>query len=146
MVHLRIQMSTTTSDNEINTVNICVKKKIVFKYRDTFFKVKDNVVDSEGNDNDKDERVDAFGNPIRKGKRKHKVSFSDEVSKGKLVDVIELCKSYKSNNNKNNKCCGDNNNNNNNNNTSSKRNVSLQRNERKDNQKENVKCESCVLY
>ena len=136
-------MSTTTSDNEINTVNICVKRKSVFKYRDTFFKVKDNVVDNEG-DNDKDERVDAFGNPIRKGKRKHKVSFSDEVSKGKLVDVIELCKTYKSN--KNNKCCDDNNNNNNHNNTSSKRNVSIQRNERKDNQKENVKCESCVLY
>ena len=142
MVYSRIQMSTTTSDNEINTVNICVKRKSVFKYRDTFFKVKDNVVDNEG-DNDKDERVDAFGNPIRKGKRKHKVSFSDEVSKGKLVDVIELCKTYKSN--KNNKCCDDNNNNNHNN-TSSKRNVSIQRNERKDNQKENVKCESCVLY
>ena len=138
MVHLRIQMSTTTSDNEINTVNICVKRKSVFKYRDTFFKVKDNVVDSDG-DNDKDERVDAFGNPIRKGKRKHKVSFSDEVSKGKLVDVIELCKTYKSNKN-----YGENNNNNIN--TSSKRNVSVQRNERKDNQKENVKCESCVLY
>jgi hypothetical protein len=131
-------MSTTTSDNEINTVNICVKRKSVFKYRDTFFKVKDNVVDNEG-DNDKDERVDAFGNPIRKGKRKHKVSFSDEVSKGKLVDVIELCKTYKSNKN-----YGENNNNNIN--TSSKRNVSVQRNERKDNQKENVKCESCVLY
>ena len=135
-------MSTTTSDNEINTVNICVKRKSVFKYRDTFFKVKDNVGNSKG-DNNKDERVDAFGNPIRKGKRKHKVSFSDEVSKGKLVDVIELCKTYKSN--KNNKCCDDNNNNNHNN-TSSKRNVSIQRNERKDNQKENVKCESCVLY
>ena len=131
-------MSTTTSDNEINTVNICVKRKSVFKYRDTFFKVKDNVVDNDG-DNDKDERVDAFGNPIRKGKRKHKVSFSDEVSKGKLVDVIELCKTYKSNKN-----YGENNNNNIN--TSSKRNVSVQRNERKDNQKENVKCESCVLY
>ena len=138
MVHLRIQMSTTTSDNEINTVNICVKRKSVFKYRDTFFKVKDNVVDNDG-DIDKDERVDAFGNPIRKGKRKHKVSFSDEVSKGKLVDVIELCKTYKSNKN-----YGENNNNNIN--TSSKRNVSVQRNERKDNQKENVKCESCVLY
>ena len=132
-------MSTSTSDNDINTVNICVKKKNGFKYRDTFFKVKDNVVDNEdGNNNDKDERVDAFGNPIRKGKRKHKVSFSDEVSKGKLVDVIELCKTYKTSNK--NKYCD------NNNNTSSKRNVSLQRNERKDNQKENVKCESCVLY
>jgi hypothetical protein len=123
-------------------VNICVKRKSVFKYRDTFFKVKDNVGNSKGdnnNDNDKDERVDAFGNPIRKGKRKHKVSFSDEVSKGKLVDVIELCKTYKSNKN-----YGENNNNNIN--TSSKRNVSIQRNERKDNQKENVKCESCVLY
>ena len=138
MVHLRIQMSTTTSDNEINTVNICVKRKSVFKYRDTFFKVKDNVVDNEGdNNNDKDERVDAFGNPIKKGKRKHKVSFSDEVRKGKLVDVIELCKTYKSNNNK---CCGDNNN------TNSKRYGAVQRYERKDSQKENVKCESCVLY
>ena len=131
-------MSTSTSDNEINTVNICVKRKSVFKYRDTFFKVKDNVVDNDG-DIDKDERVDAFGNPIRKGKRKHKVSFSDEVSKGKLVDVIELCKTYKSNNNK---CCGDNNNNN----TNSKRYRAVQRYERKDSQKENVKCESCVLY
>ena len=140
--NLRIQMSTSTSDNEINIVNICVKKKSEFKYRDTFFKVKDNVGDSEGNDNDKEERVDAFGNPIRKGKRKHKVSFSDEVSKGKLVDVIELCKSYKiSNKNKNNKCCGDNNNN-----ISGKRYGGVQRNERKDCQKENVKCESCVLY
>ena len=131
-------MSTSTSDNEINTVNICVKRKSVFKYRDTFFKVKDNVGNSKGdnnNDNDKDERVDAFGNPIRKGKRKHKVSFSDEVSKGKLVDVIELCKTYKSNH----KCCGDNNNN-------SKRYGAIQRYERKDSQKENVKCESCVLY
>ena len=134
-------MSTSTSDNEINTVNICVKRKSVFKYRDTFFKVKDNVGNSKGdnnNDNDKDERVDAFGNPIRKGKRKHKVSFSDEVSKGKLVEVIELCKTYKSNH----KCCGDNNNNN----TSSKRYGTVQRYERKDSQKENVKCESCVLY
>ena len=138
MVHLRIQMSTTTSDNEINTVNICVKRKSVFKYRDTFFKVKDNVVDSEGdNNNDKEERVDAFGNPIKKGKCKHKVSFSDEVRKGKLVDVIELCKTYKSNNNK---CCGDNNN------TNYKRYRAVQRYERKDSQKENVKCESCVLY
>ena len=133
-------MSTSTSDNEINTVNICVKRKSVFKYRDTFFKVKDNVVDNEGdNNNDKDERVDAFGNPIKKGKSKHKVSFSDEVRKGKLVDVIELCKTYKSNNNK---CCGDNNNNN----TNSKRYRAVQRYERKDSQKENVKCESCVLY
>ena len=130
-------MSTSTSDNEINTVNICVKRKSVFKYRDTFFKVKDNVVDNDG-DIDKDERVDAFGNPIRKGKRKHKVSFSDEVSKGKLVDVIELCKTYKSNKNK---CCGDNNNN-----TNSKRYGAVQRYERKDSQKENVNCESCVLY
>ena len=136
MVHLRIQMSTTTSDNEINTVNISVKRKNVFKYRDTFFKVKDNVVDND-NINDKEERVDAFGNPIRKGKRKHKVSFSDEVSKGKLVEVIELCTTYKCNN-KNNKCY--------NNNNSSRRYVPLQQNERQDNQKENVKCESCVLY
>ena len=75
------------------------KKKISsHKYRDSFFKSekkprRDNstaVVSHRSSLTLLEERKDAFGTPITKGSRKHKVTFIDDIKKTNKADISEI--------------------------------------------------------
>lgn len=74
------------------------KRKISsHKYRDSFFKEKkprrDNstaLISHRSSLTLIEERKDAFGTPITKGSRKHKVTFIDDIKKTNIADISEI--------------------------------------------------------
>lgn len=75
-------------------------KKIVnsYKYRDQFFrprskqriKVKSKTGIKHKTFQNKEKRKDAFGTPIQKGGKVHKVSFIDEIKKKDLAEISDI--------------------------------------------------------
>lgn len=74
------------------------KKISSHKYRDSFFKSekkprRDNstaVISHRSSLTLLEERKDAFGTPITKGSRKHRVTFIDDLKKTNIADISEI--------------------------------------------------------
>ena len=80
--------------NKNNTTNL-ISKISSFKYRDNFFKSREETKLDEDSNSDLDSpkikklRKDVFGNEIKKNGN-HKVSFLDKISKKKLVEIQNI--------------------------------------------------------
>lgn len=102
-------MSSSPSDCEIYTyiAKTPKKRKIsAYKYRENFFKTENKARRSASNYSTdifsyrsiplsySIIRKDYYGTPITKDSRKHKVTFKDQIKKGKLVDVSLIEETY----------------------------------------------------